>query len=458
VPARPVVPRLWDGETVVCIASGPSLTPEDVEAVRGRARVIVVNTSYQIAPWADVLYAADAKWWKWHRGAPTFAGRKYSITKESARWPGVVVLARGASSGLSHDPSRLCLGANGGYQAINLAVLLGASRIVLLGYDMAIGLDGKEHWHADHPNPTRSPYQTFRAAYPTLVEPLTAAGVEVINCSRRTALNCFPRAVITDLFPSGTPRVRAHDASPAVINSPPTGPLSVVCWKWRSRPGYRSAFGPDAVNVLRRMVARHYPDPHRFICVTDDPQGLDPEVTVVPLWDEFAEVPNPNGALQPSCYRRLKAFSADAVQWFGERFVSVDLDTVIVNDLRPLWNRPEDFVIWGETNPRSFYNGSMWLMTAGARRQVYDDFDPQTSPREAHRHGRFGSDQGWISHRLGPGEAMWGRDDGVYSFRVHLNSGTTALPADARMVMFHGKEDPWCPLGQRLEWVREHYR
>lgn len=195
------MPRLWPNETVVCVASGPSLTVEDVEAVRGRARVIVVNTSYQRALWADALYAADAKWWKWHQGAPDFPGLKYSVMKDAGHWPHVVVLGRGASTGLSNDPSRLCLGANSGYQAINLAVLLGASRIVLLGYDMAVGEGGRQHWHPDHPTRARSPYQTFQAAFPTLVAPLDAAGVEVINCSRQTALTCFPRAVITDVFP-----------------------------------------------------------------------------------------------------------------------------------------------------------------------------------------------------------------------------------------------------------------
>lgn len=205
---RSVVPRLWTNETVVCIASGPSLTQADVDAVRGRARVIVVNTSYQLAPWADVLYAADAKWWRWHKGAPTFAGLKYSLMKDAARWPGVVVLTRGASTGLSLDPARLCLGANSGYQAINLAVLLGASRVVLLGYDMAPGSGGRQHWHPDHPVKSRSPYQTFQAAFPTLVEPLAAAHVEVINCSRQTAVTCFPRAEITDLFPPA--KVSSH--------------------------------------------------------------------------------------------------------------------------------------------------------------------------------------------------------------------------------------------------------
>ncbi len=233
--------------------------------------------------------------------------------------------------------------------------------------------------------------------------------------------------------------------------------ISVVCWRWRSPSGYRSNFGPESVSVLRRMVARHYPEPHRFICVTDDPKGIDKDVEIVPLWDEFASIPNPSNRRNPSCYRRLRAFSPAIAAVFGERFVSVDLDTVIVGDLRPLWNRQEDFLIWGETNPKSFYNGSMFMMTAGARRQVYEEFNPQTSPRTAHRAGRFGSDQGWISYRLGPGEATWGRQDGVYSFRVHLQEGTLPLPPEARIVMFHGLHDPWAWKAQNLPWVQKHY-
>lgn len=238
--------------------------------------------------------------------------------------------------------------------------------------------------------------------------------------------------------------------------------ISVVCWKWQPPAGYRSTFGPQTVNVLRRMVARHYPDPHRFICVTDDRDGLDPEVEVIPAWNDFASLPAPSGRRNPSCYRRLRAFAPDIAEAFGPRFVSLDLDMVIAGDLRPIWNRPEPFVIWGDTNPRTFYNGSMFLMDAGARPQVWTSFHPLTSPQQATAAGHFGSDQGWISHCLGPKEATWTPADGVYSFRNHLNGETahpkTALPPNARVVVFHGAVDPWSPSAQRLQWVREHYR
>lgn len=243
-----------------------------------------------------------------------------------------------------------------------------------------------------------------------------------------------------------------------------TARLTVACWKWRAAPGYRTAFDAGHVNTLRRMVARHYDRPHDFACITDDPAGLDPGVRVIPLWDDLAGLPNPRGRHLPSCYRRLKAFSDEAAALIGPRFVSLDLDVVIVGDMTPLWDRPEDFVIWGGTAGRSgprrtWYNGSMFLLTAGARRAVWDDFDPVASPAAADAAGQFGSDQGWIAHRLGPGQPTWTAADGVYSWRVDLKPAGGALPAGARIVIFHGKHDPWHDESRRAApWIDTHYR
>ena len=125
--------------------------------------------------------------------------------------------------------------------------------------------------------------------------------------------------------------------------------------------------------------------------------------------------------------------------------------------MAPLWDRKEPFVIWGDTNPQTLYNGSMMLLSAGARRQVWDRFDPDSSPAKAKGSGNFGSDQAWISYSLGKGEAKWTRQDGVYSFRNEIQRGGGLLPANARIVMFHGVVDPWSAAAQRLPWVRQHW-
>lgn len=210
-------PLIWPGETVVCLGSGPSLTQEDVDYVRGKARVIVVNSTYRLAPWADVLYACDDSWWgraSRDRSLETFGGLRFSITyrkyrldddraitiephKAKAR---VSVLRNTGEEGLETSPLGLRTGQNSGYQAVNLAVHLGARRIVLLGYDMQYGPRNAKHWSGHPADALTSPFQLFVRLFESLVEPIRVAGVEIVNCSRRTALQCFPKRELREVL------------------------------------------------------------------------------------------------------------------------------------------------------------------------------------------------------------------------------------------------------------------
>lgn len=188
----PVLP-LWSGATVVCLASGPSLCAEDVEYVHGRARVIAVNNTVDLAPWADAVWATDARWWRWRNGLPRFQGLKFSVWLGGVGRPkDIHILRRHNERGLCLSPDGVCHGRNGGHAAVNLAVHLGARRIVLLGYDMQ-ATGGRDHWHAPHPYSMPNPYELWRRLFATLVEPLADLGVEIVNCSRETALDCVPR-------------------------------------------------------------------------------------------------------------------------------------------------------------------------------------------------------------------------------------------------------------------------
>lgn len=82
-------------------------------------------------------------------------------------------------------------GGNGGYQAVNIAYLLGASRICLLGYDMQM-TGGKTHWHGNHTktsNPNAHMCKKWVSNFDLLYRDLCAEGVELVNCTRDTALN-----------------------------------------------------------------------------------------------------------------------------------------------------------------------------------------------------------------------------------------------------------------------------
>jgi hypothetical protein len=235
-------------------------------------------------------------------------------------------------------------------------------------------------------------------------------------------------------------------------------PLTFVTWLWR-QPNYHTTFEAEHVNALFRMIDRHYSAPHRNLCVTNFPAGIDKTIEIVKDTEDFAGVQNPWGGHMPSCYRRLRIFRADAAKTFGDRIVSMDLDTVIVADLAPLFDRDVDFRIWGQADKRSrgWYNGSLMYVKAGTRTQVWDHFNPKMSPHTSKRANSAGSDQGWIGYILGRKEAMWSTDEGVYSYRVHIAPKGNVLPENARIVNFHGRHNPFDYHCQQIPWVREHY-
>lgn len=190
------VPRLWPGSTVVCAGSGPTLTAQDLDLCRGRARVIVVNDAWKLAPWANALYAADERWWKNNDGVPAFAGMKFSIGTHRKPWPGVQCLMSKGAEGIETASDGLRTGHHSGYQAVNLAVHFGAKRILLLGYDMH-----GQHFFGRHKDNSVPGFVRGIAAFTTMVLPLKSLGVEVLNCTPGSRVTAFPRAKLADVLP-----------------------------------------------------------------------------------------------------------------------------------------------------------------------------------------------------------------------------------------------------------------
>lgn len=176
---------------------------EDAEAVRGRGTVIAIGNTGELAPWADIAYSCDPTWWRTYGGRfAGFKGRRIALAYEVLP-AGVEGIPYRNAPGLGTD--RIHTGNNSGYQAINLAFLEGARRIVLLGYDMQ-HTGGRHHWHPDHPrhlgnfNPGMP--ELCRPKFTPLAADLARAGVTVINASRETALTCFTRQPLTDVLAS----------------------------------------------------------------------------------------------------------------------------------------------------------------------------------------------------------------------------------------------------------------
>jgi hypothetical protein len=193
-----------------CVATGPSLVQEDVDALQGRVRVLAINDAYRMAPWADALYAADLTWWHVHHplAKVDFEGRMYTIeTKKDRTNPrigaqlyGLKVYKQEADrdlyhNGLSNEPGVLRLGGLSGYQGINLVKHWGATVVLLLGYDLQ-RTGGKSHYFGDHQKGLTicRNYGKYIENFETLRQ--GNHGLQIINCSRETALECFERMTI----------------------------------------------------------------------------------------------------------------------------------------------------------------------------------------------------------------------------------------------------------------------
>lgn len=186
----------WPAASVVCIASGPSLTAEDLEFVRikhqdGKCRVIVVNREFEFAPWADVCYMADYYCWRQYHAEykSTFKGEGWTVDKMAAKQFKLKFLNRGFTSGYSTVPNTLNTGGNSGFQAIHLAAYFGASRIIMLGYDMQ-RTDGREHHYGKHAGKLANGkgFAEWIPALKPLLHDLKKYGLDIVNATRVTAI------------------------------------------------------------------------------------------------------------------------------------------------------------------------------------------------------------------------------------------------------------------------------
>jgi len=203
-----ITSRIWEGETVVILGGGPSLTRQDVDYCKGKAKVVAVNNAYLLAPWADLLYACDFDWWALHHiRTNAFSGQKWTCSKDASDKYGLNLIGYNYASSVSFTPGLIHLGGtngpggNSGFQALNLAVLFGAKRILLLGFDMGTQ-PHKTHWHDGHPGllDKASNYAEFIAAFDSAFYDLHKAGINVINCSRASKLLCFRKEIIANVI------------------------------------------------------------------------------------------------------------------------------------------------------------------------------------------------------------------------------------------------------------------
>lgn len=217
----------------------------------------------------------------------------------------------------------------------------------------------------------------------------------------------------------------------------------VICMKWGT------LYGPEYVNLLHRAVKHFLPDPHEFICMTDNADGFDPSVTVEPL----PELPIKDSFWIKGGWPKLAVFKPGFIP-DGTRVLFVDLDTIITGDMSAMfetgpqvtmvqeWKRLVDYL-----NPFRAQKqlSSVFAFDAGREGAIYDAFvaDPVAAQQT------FRIEQYFLAHHataLNTWPAGW-----IESFKRHLlpprlgvrDAETVAQPdAQCKMLIFHGEPRP----------------
>ncbi len=215
------------------------------------------------------------------------------------------------------------------------------------------------------------------------------------------------------------------------------------------------------------MLCRNLTIPFKLWCVTDNPIDIRSEIGIIPIWNELDDL--------GGCYKRIKALSKEFIEMMGYRFLSLDLDCVIVDDITKLVNRDEPFIIWESNRKRKTpYCGSMWMINGLEYSWVWEKFR-KNPPLEAlyAKQSKYntGTDQSYFSYLLYPELATWTTDDGVYNFKTHVEprcptrntllpgKKTTMYPKNSKIIFFNGKFDPTIRrLQQRFPWIKEYYK
>ena len=257
-----------------------------------------------------------------------------------------------------------------------------------------------------------------------------------------------------------------------------TEPVLILTMKWGT------LYGAEDVNRLHAQVRRHLARPHRFVCFTDDPAGLDPGVEAMPL----PELGLPEGSTDTR-WRKLALFRADLGGFAGATALFLDLDLVVVDDLGPFFDLPGRFRIIRDDdlfrakplrriNPQrdrflhSVGNSSVFRYVVGAHAYILDAYlaDPKAATTTYEISQQFQSAQlaahGHL-HYWPKGWCVSFKNDCVpYNLLSYFKD--PSLPEGAKIVLFAGApkmEDVFSGRGStwyrrigKIDWLRRAWQ
>ena len=237
--------------------------------------------------------------------------------------------------------------------------------------------------------------------------------------------------------------------------------VNVLCMKWGTK------YPADYVNRLYSMVARNIRRPFRFVCLTDDNSDLSENIEFFPLPELSVNLSGPERG-----WNKLSVFSQELYDLKG-KVLCLDLDLIITGDLDDLFDYPGAVMIikdWVKRDGTG--NSSVYRFEVGAHPEVLSEFEASFDKIKA----VYRNEQEYLSAILMQKNALvYWPDNWCRSFKRHclrpwsfFISRETKIPADARVIVFHGKPDPHDAIGgesgkwyrrfKPATWINEHWR
>lgn len=190
-----MAPREFADQTVFVIGGGSSLSSIDPERLREKRIIATNEAGLTLTPWADVLFWADKRWRELNLSRLNLHTGAYKVTRGHWQLHGVHTLKTVKGFKPPREPWEIG-GRSSGEAAVQLAVHMGADRVVLLGFDMTPG-----HFHDKHKwTVPESTYATFIDSFNWTAEWCKTKGVEVLNATPNSALTCFTKVDLDDLI------------------------------------------------------------------------------------------------------------------------------------------------------------------------------------------------------------------------------------------------------------------
>jgi len=224
--------------------------------------------------------------------------------------------------------------------------------------------------------------------------------------------------------------------------NPKNSSVNVLCLKWGT------GYSPYYVNTLFSGVRKHLHRPFRFVCVTDDAAGLSEGIEAVPI------PPNPGLSSWPNVFLKLLVTADGFADLKGPTLFS-DLDVVITDDLDCFFDfmPGKNCIIHNWIEKRKTLlrkapdigNSSLFRFEAGQSQYICDTFLHEM--RRASDRTLFRTEQAFLTYAMR--ERYWWPETWVRSFKRHsmwnfpLNLWLTpTLPADVKVLAFHGRPTP----------------